>query len=265
MKILTTILAILIQTTLIFSQERQIKSVWIGWQIDKESSDSCINEKLTYYSNGDYQVDLINCDSSSISTFEYNRDKVTLSESLIKNGVRQFQLSYNYDNNGLLDSIVSSSKDNDSIIFISTKRHDKDSRIIFFTEPNEEHFIKYESNLKIEYVKRDELPDLILEYTNDKLLNKKHLNSDSTILIIETFEYDSIGKLILHNLNKYEQIKYSYNADGQLTHEDEYGGKGENKKLLKSDILKYLDSYVIEKKHIDYGRYERVIRYIRIE
>lgn len=265
MKTLTTILAILIQTSLLFSQDKQIESVWIGWQIDKESSDSCINEKLTYYSNGDYKVDLINCDSSLISTFEYNGGNETLAESLVKNGVRQFHLSYNYDTNAILNSIVSSSKGNDSVIFTSTKRYDNDSRIIWFTEPNEEHFIKYNSNSKIEYIKRNELPDLVLEYANNKLIKKKHLKSDSTVLRVETFEYDSTGKLTLHNLNKFEQIRYKYSADGQLIQEDKYGGKGENKKLLKSDLLKYFDSYVIEKKHIDYGKYEKVIRYIRIE
>lgn len=265
MKTLTTILVILIQTTFLFCQDKQIESIWIGWQIENENSDSCINETLTFYTNGDYKLDLINCDSSSISVFEYNRDKKTLLESFDKDGAKQFTLLYNYDNHGFLGSIISRSNGNDSIIFTSDKKFDNDSRIIFFTEPNEEHFITYESNLKVEFVKRNDLTDLILEYKNDRLINKKHIRSDSTLLRAETYEYDSTGKLTLHNLNKYEQIRYRYNIDGQLTQEDEYGGKGDNKKLLKSDIYRYQGSYMIEKKHIDYGSYDRTIRYTRIK
>jgi len=265
MKALTAILAILTQTTFLFSQDKQIESIWIGWQIEKENSDSCLNEKRTYYSNGDYRVDLVNCDSSSISTFEYNNDKKTLLNSFEQDGVRQFTKLYYYDSNGLLDSINSNVGGKDSTMFISNKIFDDDSRIIFFTEPNEEHFITYEPNSKIEYIKRIDLLDLILEYSNDRLMKKKHIKSDSTILREEAFEYDSSGNLTLHDLNKYEQIRYSYNTKGQLTREDKFGGKGDNKKLLKSDIYKFYDSYMIEHEHIDHGRYERIIRYTKIE
>ena len=105
--------------------------------------------------------------------------------------------------------------------------------------------------------------DFYLEYSGGKLTTKKHLRSDSTVVRIESFEYDTLGNLKIHILNKYEYVEFSYDSNGNIIRTDKYGGIGENKKLVKSDFSEYQNDTLILEKRVEKGKVKRIIKYYK--
>jgi len=265
MKQTLTIILAFIQIS-VFGQNREIKNQWIGWEINESSGDSCINQKITYYSNGDKRIDLFSCDKEAFTSFEYDRKgKIILEYVKSQNK----SLKYYYDLNEFLDSVVLIKHDinETKTAFNAVKKYDSESRVVYFTEPGEEHFISYESgnHKKTEFIKRLNLLDFNLEYSGGKLKTKEHLRSDSSVVTIESFEYDTVGNLKIHILNKYEHLEFTYNSNGNIIRTDKFGGIRDNKKLLKSELFEYRNDTLIEEKIVEKGKVERIIKYYKIE